>query len=122
MRLAVEAIQGVALVAMATVAMPAGAQVQTGVKAAASELEVVVVTARKREESLQDVPIAVSTVSGEQMLDTHITRAAEIQNYTVYAAGLGANARQAEAAKSLLAVLTGSDASDAIKSKGMDRP
>ena len=63
-------------------ATPASAQAQTaGVEAASSEIEVIVVTARKREESLQDVPIAVSTVSGEQMLETHITRATEIQNY-----------------------------------------
>jgi iron complex outermembrane receptor protein len=82
MRLGVRAIRCVALVVLVPATTPAWAQAQTpGAKAASGELEVVVVTARKREESLQDVPIAVSTVSGEQMLDTHITRATEIQNY-----------------------------------------
>ncbi|MDY6947009.1 MAG: TonB-dependent receptor plug domain-containing protein, partial [Pseudomonadota bacterium] len=82
MRLGVNALGCVAFVATAALAAPVWAQAQnSGAKAAAGELEVVVVTARKREESLQDVPIAVSSVSGEQMLDTHITRATEIQNY-----------------------------------------
>ena len=45
---------------------------------------------------------------------------AEIQNYTVYAAGLGANAKQAEAAKALIKALTGPAAADVLKSKGME--
>jgi iron complex outermembrane receptor protein len=49
--------------------------------AAESEEEIIVVTARKREESLQDVPIAVSAITGEQLLESHVTRATEIQNY-----------------------------------------
>ena len=44
---------------------------------------------------------------------------AEIQNYTIYAAGLGANAKQAEAAKALIKALTGPAAADVLKSKGM---
>ncbi len=47
---------------------------------------------------------------------------AEIQNYTVYAAGLGANAKQAEAAKALIKALTGPAAADVLKSKGMQSP
>ncbi|HET9448400.1 MAG TPA: TonB-dependent receptor, partial [Steroidobacteraceae bacterium] len=71
-----------ALVTIALAPTPSWAQAQSsGVEAASSSIEVIVVTARQREESLQDVPIAVSTVSGEQMLETHITRATEIQNY-----------------------------------------
>jgi len=72
-----------ALVAIALATTTAWGQAQPGgVEAASGDIsEVVVVTARKREESLQDVPISVSTVSGEQMLETHITRAVEIQNY-----------------------------------------
>jgi iron complex outermembrane recepter protein len=81
MKLVINAVSCAVLVAIHMAATPAAAQAQSGVDAASSEIEVVVVTARKREESLQDVPIAVSTVSGEQMLETHITRATEIQNY-----------------------------------------
>ena len=82
MRPGVHAIRCVAFLAIAPAISPAWAQTPAaGAKAESGELEVVVVTARKREESLQEVPIAVSTVSGEQMLDTHITRATEIANY-----------------------------------------
>ncbi len=45
---------------------------------------------------------------------------AEIQNYTVYAAGLSANAKEAEAAKALIKALTGPAAADVLKSKGME--
>ncbi len=44
---------------------------------------------------------------------------AEIQNYTVYAAGIGANAKAADAAKALIAALSGPAAADVLKSKGM---
>ncbi len=44
---------------------------------------------------------------------------AEIQNYTVYAAGIGANARAADAAKALIAALSGPAAADVLKSRGM---
>jgi molybdate transport system substrate-binding protein len=45
---------------------------------------------------------------------------AEIQNYTVYAAGLGAAAKDGEAAKALIKVLTGPAAAAALKSRGME--
>jgi len=45
---------------------------------------------------------------------------AEIQNYTVYAAGLGAQAKDGDAAKALLKTLTISAAALALKSKGME--
>jgi molybdate transport system substrate-binding protein len=44
----------------------------------------------------------------------------EIQNYTVYAAGIGATAAQADAARALIAVLSGPSAQALFKSKGMD--
>jgi molybdate transport system substrate-binding protein len=47
---------------------------------------------------------------------------AEIQNYTIYAAGIGAQAKEPAAAKALLEVLSGSAAADVLKSKGMDPP
>ena len=45
---------------------------------------------------------------------------AEIQNYTVYAAGLGANAKDSDAARALIKALTGAGAADVLKSKGME--
>jgi molybdate transport system substrate-binding protein len=45
---------------------------------------------------------------------------AEIQNYTVYAAGLGTGAKDVEAAKALIKALTGPAAADVLKSRGME--
>ena len=45
---------------------------------------------------------------------------ADIQNYTVYAAGLGAHGKESEAAKALLKTLSGPAAADVLKSKGME--
>jgi len=45
---------------------------------------------------------------------------AEIQNYTVYAAGLGANGKAGDAAKALLEALSGPAAATVLKSKGME--
>jgi molybdate transport system substrate-binding protein len=45
---------------------------------------------------------------------------AEIQNYTVYSAGVGAGAKEAEAAKALVKFLSGPGAAPIIKSKGME--
>jgi molybdate transport system substrate-binding protein len=47
---------------------------------------------------------------------------AEIQNYTTYAAGIGAGAKESEAAKALIKVLSGPAAAAVLKEKGMDRP
>jgi molybdate transport system substrate-binding protein len=43
----------------------------------------------------------------------------EIQNYTVYAAGIGADSKQAEAGKSLIKLLTGPGAAAVLTAKGM---
>ena len=45
---------------------------------------------------------------------------AEIQNYTVYAAGVGAYAKESDAAKALMKALSGPAAAEVLKSKGMD--
>jgi molybdate transport system substrate-binding protein len=45
---------------------------------------------------------------------------ADIQNYTVYAAALGAGAKDADAAKALIKALTAPAAADVLKSKGME--
>ena len=47
---------------------------------------------------------------------------AEIQNYTTYAAGIGTAAKDSEAAKALIKVLSGPAAAAVLKEKGMDRP
>jgi molybdate transport system substrate-binding protein len=44
----------------------------------------------------------------------------EIQNYTVYAAGLGAQSKQSDAATALIKVLSGPDAAAVFKAKGME--
>jgi molybdate transport system substrate-binding protein len=45
---------------------------------------------------------------------------AEIQNYTVYAAGIGPQAKENAAAKALLDALSGPSAAEVLKSKGME--
>jgi molybdate transport system substrate-binding protein len=45
---------------------------------------------------------------------------ADIQNYTVYAAGLGANAKESAAAKTLLDTLSGPASAEVLKSRGME--
>jgi len=47
---------------------------------------------------------------------------AEIQNYTTYAAGISANAKESEAAKALIQALSGPEAAAVLKDKGMERP
>jgi molybdate transport system substrate-binding protein len=44
----------------------------------------------------------------------------EVQNYTVYSAGIGAATKQADAARALVAVLSGRSAQALFKSKGME--
>jgi len=44
----------------------------------------------------------------------------DIQNYTTYAVGLSSGAKQAEAAKAFIKVLTGPSAAEVLKSKGME--
>ena len=47
---------------------------------------------------------------------------AEIQNYTTYAAGVGAGSRDGEAAKTLIKHLAGPTATAMLKARGMERP
>ena len=47
---------------------------------------------------------------------------AEIQNYTTYAAAVGADAKQADAARILIKLLTGPAADSVLKARGMERP
>lgn len=47
---------------------------------------------------------------------------AEIQNYTVYAAGISAASPHAEAAKALIRLLTGPEAATVLRQRGMEPP
>jgi len=47
---------------------------------------------------------------------------AEVQNYTTYAGGVSATARNADAAKALIGLLAGPSAATVLREKGMDRP
>jgi molybdate transport system substrate-binding protein len=47
---------------------------------------------------------------------------AEIQNYTTYAAAVGSEAKQPDAARALIKLLTGSPAESVLKARGMERP
>jgi molybdate transport system substrate-binding protein len=47
---------------------------------------------------------------------------AEIQNYTTYAAAIGTEAKQPDAARALIKLLTGSPAESVLKARGMERP
>jgi molybdate transport system substrate-binding protein len=47
---------------------------------------------------------------------------ADIQNYTIYAAGIGTSAKEPDAANALLKALAGPGAAEVLKSKGMDPP
>ncbi|MEY4250560.1 MAG: hypothetical protein RJA87_2193, partial [Pseudomonadota bacterium] len=59
-------VMGVSAIAVAAVAMPAFAQ-DAAPKAASNGIEELVVTAQKREEAIQDVPIAVSAFSQDSL-------------------------------------------------------
>jgi hypothetical protein len=60
----------------------AGAPTVLMAAADSAQLEELVVTARRREESLQDTPIAVSAYSGERLEDLGITMITRLQDLT----------------------------------------
>jgi iron complex outermembrane receptor protein len=62
--------------------------------ASGPELSEVVVTAQKREQNLQDVPIAVIALSGQQLQDAGVT---DIKNMTVLTPGLTVTSTTSEA-------------------------
>jgi molybdate transport system substrate-binding protein len=47
---------------------------------------------------------------------------AELQNYTTYAVGLGAGAKDVAAAKALIELLRSPAAAEVLRQKGMERP
>lgn len=70
-----------ALVFASVLAMPAQAQGREQVEASQEGRDnVIIVTAQKREERLQDVPLTISVVSNEDLKARSITNATELQN------------------------------------------
>lgn len=81
-------LSGVAFVAIASAATPAMAQTpeaQDGATDSATEENVddnqIVVTAQKREQNIQDVPISIEVVSGEQLEDFHSNDMKAVMNF-----------------------------------------
>lgn len=90
-RLTTSSVVALAFACGLTIAAPAAAQStpsaeqdqpdgQQGVSA--SESDVIVVTARRREESLQDTPIAVSAFSGELLQDRQVNQTQDLERIT----------------------------------------
>jgi outer membrane receptor protein involved in Fe transport len=74
--------RSVALCAAAAFASVAAAQSDAPARGGALELAEVVITARKREESLQDVPIAVTALSADRIEELRITSPDDIARFT----------------------------------------
>jgi iron complex outermembrane receptor protein len=78
------------LAALGAATLPATAQTAPAAEPAVTTLDVVKVTARKREESLQDVPVAVTALTAEQLDKLAIKDLGDLQgqvpNLTIYAA------------------------------------
>ena len=86
-------LQRLPLALLAALALPAAAQTtpaEPAAQPAMNTLETVKVTARKREESLQDVPVAVTALTAEQLDRLAIKDLSDLQgqvpNLTIYAA------------------------------------
>jgi len=79
-----------AILAALGAALPATAQTTPAAEPTVTTLEVVKITARKREESLQDVPVAVTALTAEQLDKLAIKDLGDLQgqvpNLTIYAA------------------------------------
>ncbi len=58
-------------------AAPAFAQNQG--QAASADEQIIIVTAQKREEALQDVPVSIAVVSGDRLTDLHLNASTDLQ-------------------------------------------
>ena len=70
---------------------------------------------------VQVAPSAVPVAPEPQRMAPE-TAAPEVQNTTIYAAGIGAAARDTTAAKALIDHLAGPAAATVLKAKGMEKP
>ena len=77
-------LKGAALAALLTGAIGAGAHAQAGSPAAEREnpTDTIVVTATRREETLQDVPIAVSAFTGADLQELSVSNIGDVSQYT----------------------------------------
>ena len=71
-------IQMLAATTALTTAMPAFAQATATQEASSGGLEEIVVTAQKREQSLQDVPVAVTAISAASLESNRIVSVADL--------------------------------------------
>src|SRR5262245_10304651 len=83
------------LVALALSAAPVTAQETEQTQESGRSIETIVVTAQKREQSLQDVPIVVTAVSEQLLQDTGVK---DIKDLTVLTPGLTVTSTSSEAA------------------------
>jgi iron complex outermembrane recepter protein len=72
----------VAALVAATVAVVPAAHAQQSQGADSTVLEEVVVTAQKREERLQDVPVSITALSGDQLISLKLNSGTDIAKYT----------------------------------------
>jgi iron complex outermembrane receptor protein len=75
----------IAIAGLAGMVTTLAASVPANAQTAAAALDEVVVTARKREESLQDIPIAISALGADQLEERGITR---LEDLTLQVAGV----------------------------------
>ena len=73
---------GLASASLFVIAATAHAQTESGASAKALELEEIVVTARRTEERLQDVPISMTVFSQQQLTERNIVTATDLSTYT----------------------------------------
>jgi iron complex outermembrane recepter protein len=94
-----QALLGASAFAMSIAALPGSALAQTAPVPAAAEtgLDTIVVTARKVNENLQDVPVAVTVLSGSDLQARNIER---IENIAAFTPGL--SIRQAQSSPSAI--------------------
>lgn len=82
------------LVALAGASFATGAMAQTPAPAADTRVDEVIVTAQKREQNLQDVPIVVTVVGAQQLRDAGVR---DIKDLQVLAPGLTVTSTSSEA-------------------------
>lgn len=98
------------IVAMPAFAQEADAAADASADTASSGIEDIVVTARKRAESVQDVPVAITAMSGDQMVDRSVK---DITDIAASTPSFFAQTSSADPA-ALLVSMRGQSATDAL--------